>query len=137
MRTSTLVKRYITNVLNRNDGWIEYLYKDNRSKIDENNLFNIEKMNFTMDTLESSLKTISGELLLGEAYKPYRVAVLLIYCIKIDEYFKKEHIDYETELLIDILVKILMQNNFIIIPRVSYLETILVSIFLLLIIIYI
>ena len=99
---------------------METIFQDNEHVMQEWELFKIEKMKFTLDTLESSLQTIANRRFLpGEGYESHHVTALFLYCMKIDEYFKKNHANYKTDLLVDILVNILIKVDYII-PQSSY-----------------
>ena len=114
------MKEYVTNILNRNDAIMETIFRDNEHVMQEWELFKIEKMNFTLDTLASSLQTIANHLFIpGEEYKWGHVTSFIMYCMKIDEHFKKNHANYKTDLLVDVLVNILIKVDYII-PKSSY-----------------
>ena len=107
------LKEYVTNVLNRNDVRMEAIYRDQEHIILEWELFKIEKMNFTLESLASSLETIADHLFIpGEEYKWGHVTAFIMYCMKVDEHFKKNHANYKTDLLIDILVSILIKIDY-------------------------
>ena len=105
------LKEYVTNVLNGNDARMEAIYRDQEHIILEWELFKIEKMNFTLESLASSLETIADHLF-GEEYKWGHVTTFIMYCMKVDEHFKKNHAKYKTDLLIDILVTILIKIDY-------------------------
>ena len=114
------LKEYVTNILKRNDARMESIFQDNEHVMQEWELFKIEKMNFTLETLASSLQTIASHMFLpGEGYESGHVVALFLYCMKIDEYFKKNHANYKTDLLVDVLVNILIKVDYII-PKSSY-----------------
>ena len=107
------LKEYVLNILNHNDGRMEHIFQYYERFIQERKLFKIEEMNFTLNTLASSLQMIASYLFTpGEVYKPYHVTALFMYDIKIDEYFKKNQKDYKTDLLVDALVNILINIDY-------------------------
>ena len=113
------LKEYVTNILNHDDLRMEFIYQDCEHLMQESNNNNIckiekiEKMDFTLDTLASSLQTIADHMFIpGEAYKSYYVVSLFLYCMKLDEYFKKNLKDYKTDLLVDVLVNILIKIDY-------------------------
>ena len=107
------LKEYVTNVLNHNNTRMEQIFQDSEHFIQKWKLFKTEEMNFTLNTLAPSLQTIASYLFTpGEAYKPYYVTALFMYCIKLDEYFKKNQKDYKTDLLVDALVNILINIGY-------------------------
>ena len=104
------LKEYVTNVLNHNDGRMERIFQYYEPFMQERDAYKIEEMNFTLNTLAPSLQTIASYLFArGE---PYHVTVLFMYCIKIDEYFKKNQKDYKTDLIVDALVNILINIDY-------------------------
>ena len=112
------LKEYVTNILNHDDPRMTFIYQDCEHLMQESNnnickIEKIEKMNFTLDTLASSLQTIADHIFTpGEVYKPYYVVSLFLYCMKLDEYFKKNLKDYKTDLLVDVLVNILIKIDY-------------------------
>ena len=107
------LKEYVTNILKRNDSIMEAIYRDQEHIILEWELFKIEKMNFTLEGLASSLETIADHLFIpGEEYKWGHVTAFIMYCMKVDEHFRKNHANYKTDLLIDILVTILIKIDY-------------------------
>ena len=70
-------------------------------------------MNFTLDNLDISLQTIASYLFTpGEAYKSHNVDALFIYSMKLDEYLLENIRNYKTNILVDILVRILIVIDF-------------------------
>ena len=109
------LKEYVLNILNHNDGRMERIFQYYEPFMQERGAYKIEEMNFTLGTLASSLQTIASYLFTpGEGNnKPHYVTVLFMYCIKIDEYFKKKNQkDYKTDLIVDALVNILINIDY-------------------------
>ena len=108
MQLKHVTRAYVANALSWKDECIEHLYKDTEHMNLATNLFaDIGKMNFTPDNLECSLQRIAQELFDCKK-STFHAAVLLIYCIKIDEhlqYYRTEHI---INIIADILLKILL-----------------------------
>ena len=108
------LRNYITNVLNRQDNLVEFVYKDNEIKLSEIDP-SIGVIKFTPGgNLEKYLRIIVEEMF--ESFdgrysgKIYHAAVLFIYCIKISDFFMEEvgerHIDLLTDALVDVLMGI-------------------------------
>ena len=107
------LREYVINILNRGDSQIERLFRNYEPFMQEQRAYKIEEMNFTIDTLASSLQEIASYLFTpGETYKPHVIVVLFMYCIEIDEYFKKHHQNYKTDLLVDAIVNILISIDY-------------------------
>ena len=111
------LREYIVNVLRRNDKLIEFIYHDNRDKFSAMNS-DIERINFTSDNLEECLLAIVEEMFddlpPSEEYSRrfYRIAALLVYCIKIDNFCRRDK-NYKTDLLVDVLVNVLTRIDFV------------------------
>ena len=117
VESSKKIERICTtvNVLNHNDGRMERFFQYYEPFMQERDVYKIEEMNFTLNTLAPSLQTIATYLFTSrrEANKSYYVAVLFMYCIKIDEYFrKKNQKDYKSDLIVDALVNILINIDY-------------------------
>ena len=110
------LREYVVNVLNHNDSRMEYRFHYYEPFMQERGAYAIEEMNFTVDTLASSLQQIAGYLFAygRESNKPHYVVVLFMYCLKIDEYFKKNHQNYKMDLLVDALVNILIKIDYVV-----------------------
>ena len=112
-KRATRLKAYVTNILNSNDIKMEFIYLSNEDFMWEGNACKVEDMNFTVDTLHSSLQIIADHTFTpGEVYKPYHVVALFLYCKKIDEYFRKSHDNYNSDVLVDALVNILIKIDY-------------------------
>ena len=67
-----------------------------------------------MCNLSKSLQTIGRYLFRsGEPYKSHNVDALLLYAMKLDEYLRRNFQDYQTDLLVEILVNILIEIDFV------------------------
>ena len=114
-RQARRLREYVVNILNHGDSRMEQLFQYYEPFMQERCAYNIEEMNFTIDTLGSSLQTIASYLFTPrESYKPHYVTVLFMYCMEIDEYFKKNHQNYNTNLLVDAIVNILINIDYVV-----------------------
>ena len=113
-----LLKGYIMNVLDRKDDLIEFIYKDNQKSFlvwDQS----IDQIKYTSDNLRERLDAIAEDMFESfdgddggrHSKKLYYAAALLIYSIKVDDFLRKR-IDYQPDLLPDVLENILMGINF-------------------------
>ena len=105
------LKEHIENILKRKDSRMLFIYQDNNQFME---LFSqIDKMNFTLCNLSKSLQAIARYLFRpGEPYKTHNVDALLLYSMKLDEYLITNFQDYQTDLLAEILVNILIEIDF-------------------------
>ena len=105
------LKEHIENILKRKDSRMLFIYQDNNQFME---LFSqIDKMNFTLCNLSKSLQAIARYLFRpGEPYKTHNVDALLLYSMKLDEYLITNFQDYQTDLLAEILVNILIDIDF-------------------------
>ena len=102
-------------ILMHKDTRLQFIYKDNDHFLET---FEIENMNFTLDTLNISLQTIASYLFKpGEAYKTHNADALFIYSMKLDEYLLENIRNYKTNILVDILVNILIGIDYIV-PKI-------------------
>ena len=112
------MKGYIMNVLDRKDDLIEFIYKDNQKSFlvwDQS----IDQIKYTSDNLRERLHAIAEDMFESfdgddggrHSKKLYYAAALLIYSIKVDDFLRKR-IDYQPDLLPDVLENILMGINF-------------------------
>ena len=109
------MKDYVTNVFNHNDGRMEHIFQFCEPFMREGDVYkSIEEMNITLPTLASSLQKIADVVFTSRKAnnKPYHVAALFMYCIKMDEYFKVDQKDYTSDLIVDALVNILIGVNY-------------------------
>ena len=105
------LKEHIENILKRKDSRMMFIYQDNDQFME---LFSqIDTMNFTLCNLSKSLQAIARYLFRpGEPYKTHNVDALLLYSMKLDEYLITNFQDYQTDLLAEILVNILIDIDF-------------------------
>ena len=105
------LKEHIENILKRKDSRMLFIYQDNNQFME---LFSqIDTMNFTLCNLSKSLQAIARYLFRpGEPYKTHNVDALLLYSMKLDEYLITNFQDYQTDLLAEILVNILIEIDF-------------------------
>ena len=104
------LQEYIENILKREDSRMMFIYQDNNQF---KKLFQIDKMNFTTHNLSKSLQMTARYLFTpGESFKTHNVDALLLYSMKLDEYLLTNFQDYQTDLLAEILVNILIDIDF-------------------------
>ena len=105
------LKEHIENILKRKDSRMMFIYQDNDQFME---LFSqIDTMNFTLCNLSKSLQAIARYLFRpGEPYKTRNVDALLLYSMKLDEYLITNFQDYQTDLLVETLVNILIEIDF-------------------------
>ena len=105
------LKEHIENILKRKDSRMLFIYQDNNQFME---LFSqIDTMNFTLCNLSKSLQAIARYLFRpGEPYKTHNVDALLLYSMKLDEYLITNFQDYQTDILAEILVNILIDIDF-------------------------
>jgi len=106
------LKEHIENILKRKDSRMLFIYQDNNQFME---LFSqIDTMNFTLYNVSKSLQAIARYLFRpGEPYKTHNVDVLLLYSRKLDEYLITNFQDYQTDPLVEILVNILIEIDFV------------------------
>ena len=110
MFTLELCRSREENISKRKDSRTMFIYQNNNQF---KKLFQIDKMNFTMYNLSKSLQTIASYLFRpGEPYKTHNIDALLLYSMKLDEYLITSFQDYQTDILAEILVDMLIDIDF-------------------------
>ena len=73
----------------------------------------ITQLNFTEETLETKMVTISDTLFTERSVTRAYVETIILFSMKVDKYCKKHNFSwYETEMLLDIVVNILEYHNY-------------------------
>ena len=73
----------------------------------------ITQLNFTEETLETKMVTISDTLFTERSVTRAYVETIILFSMKVDKYCKKHNFSwYETEMLLDIVVNILEYHKY-------------------------
>lgn len=107
------IKDYVTDILyngNSSGDWIRYIISQESKNyyLDQE----IKKLNFSTETFCSGIGDISDSLFcMRKPTIPY-IAVLFIFSIKLNTFYKHHYSWYTTDMLIDTLVPILLKVEF-------------------------
>ncbi len=130
------LKEHVSDILSRKNAQIERFYLEQENEHHIAKLMDLlQPESFTLDNFSWSLETIAGHLFSPKkGWTRYHIIALFIYCIELDEICTKTHDWYNTDLLEETLVVILMmidysppiRNDFTIFPVVCMLSVFLV-----------
>ena len=116
------LKKHVSNILSRKNAQIEYFYRKEENSDCMVKMMDILKPEtFTMNNFAWSLETIASHIfMVKKGWTCYHIIVLFIYCIRLDEICMKMHDWYNTSLLEETLVVILLMINYSPSPRNNY-----------------